>query len=360
METSINKYLCSYQYISDENFSNWTEYIFNDVLIETCKELPEYEKDKTFKWYIDDVDNFMEKFSKLSGSWNLGTSIGILIGDLAVGGENLIDRLLEIMAIKDIGDVLTDVLQEIYTVDFTKSIGTEKEIAEIERYVLTAKLLISTRIRGEYCWYSIITHDSGLLSLFNKESGKKAEAVYHSSIEILKNIQNELDKVIAVETVVIDQKFWDDFIKSNKYKDYITDFNQWSSLEYTIYDINQDNNYELLIEAKDDAPFYNTWLFALNRNQNIEIINECYGYGQFRYSSRYNAVIISSEIKPMLEANTLAFYELKDSKFILKFEIGNDIDQNYILENNEKKNITFEEKQEYLLDIVYFKWQILE
>ena len=199
METSMNKYLYSYQDISDENFNNWTEYIFNDVFIDTCKKLPEYENDETFKWYIDGADNFMEKFSELSGSWDLGASIGTLVGNLTVGGENLANRLLEIMAIKDIGEVLTGALEDIYVDDFTKAIGTEKEIEVVERYVMVSKILIGTRIRGEYCWYSIIAHDAGLLSLFNKENGKRAEEVYKSSVNVLKEIQEELNEVIEEE-----------------------------------------------------------------------------------------------------------------------------------------------------------------
>ena len=358
METSMNKYLYSYQDISDENFNNWTEYIFNDVFIDTCKKLPEYENDETFKWYIDGADNFMEKFSELSGSWDLGASIGTLVGNLTVGGENLANRLLEIMAIKDIGEVLTGALEDIYVDDFTKAIGTEKEIEVVERYVMVSKILIGTRIRGEYCWYSIIAHDAGLLSLFNKENGKRAEEVYKSSVNVLKEIQEELNEIIEQEKiVVINQAFWEDFIKSSKYMDYITDGELWHSLEYIVYDINQDKSYELLIEATDDEPFYNTWLFIVDKNQNIELIYECYGYGQFRYSPTYNAILISPETKPMLDASYSPFYELKNNKFVLKFGVGNDFDQNYIFENNKKKSITIEEKEQYFADVIYFQWK---
>lgn len=54
-------------------------------------------------------------------------------------------------------------------------------------------------------------------------------------------------------------EIWKEFLQSGSYQEY-TD--EWTELEYTIYDINQDGKEELLIESAQDLPFFNTWVFV--------------------------------------------------------------------------------------------------
>lgn len=188
----------TYTQITTENFEEWGEEFFSDVFFETCKLTEEYETDDTMKWFVDSGQNVVEKLESLNGSWELGKMIGILVGNLAVGGENLADRLLETMAVKEIGEILSENLQDILVEDFQDIVGTEKETNFVQKYVTISQFLVDCRVRGEYCWYSIISNDAGLLSWFNKKTGESAEEIYNSLVEIMQETQNELKKIIQV------------------------------------------------------------------------------------------------------------------------------------------------------------------
>ena len=46
-------------------------------------------------------------------------------------------------------------------------------------------------MRGEYCMYSIVANDAGLLSWFNKKSAEEAEQWYYDSCELLQSTQKK-------------------------------------------------------------------------------------------------------------------------------------------------------------------------
>ena len=194
----------TYLDVTNENYERWGEEFFSDVFFSACKLTDEYENDSELRWFVNSGQNIAEKLEGLSDSWELGKMIGTLVGNLAVGGENLADRLMETMAIKDISEILSDNLQDMIIEQFHEIVGTEKEVDFVSKYVTISQFLIDCRIRGEYCWYSIISNDAGLLSWFNKETGKNANEVYTSLVNLMGKIQGELEKVLEKPSTIFE------------------------------------------------------------------------------------------------------------------------------------------------------------
>ena len=199
MKKALEIKLETYQDISKENFENYEEFFFSDIFFDAVKETPQYADDETLKYFVDTGDDLFSKLGTLGSAWDLGKMVGTLVGNVAVGGENLINRVLEMMALYDISLILQDETLSAGT-EFLSSLGTEKEEALVNEYVTYSQYLIDCRIRGEYCLYSIVAKDSGLLSWFNKESAEEAWDWYEEKTEKILTIQNQLVEIITAET----------------------------------------------------------------------------------------------------------------------------------------------------------------
>lgn len=183
--------LDSYADVSEENFKNYEEFFFSDIFFEALKNVPEYEKDESLKFFVDTGDSIISKIGTLGSAWNLGAAIGTLVGDVVVGGENLINRVLEMMALHDISVILqTQVLDSGYA--FWSNVGNDNEKNLVNDYISWSNYLIGCRLRGEYCLYSIVAKDAGLLSWFDKESAEEAKAWYDNKTEKILKIQENL------------------------------------------------------------------------------------------------------------------------------------------------------------------------
>ena len=196
LKTIIEIKLDTYKDVSDKNFKNYEELLFSDAFFSSVKNLPGYEKDDSFKFFVDAGKDVLDKAGTLKDAWDLGTMIGTLVGDVVVGGENLINRVLEMMAIYDISEILQDKLLSMNG-EFFNNIGTDREKETVNSYVALSNFLIGCRIRGEYCLYSIIANDAGLLSWFNKESAEEAKEWYEMKTGEILKIQNDLIDVIT-------------------------------------------------------------------------------------------------------------------------------------------------------------------
>lgn len=190
--------LDTYGEISDENFENYGKLFFYDIFWKVVKQTKEYETDTTLKEFVDCGEDFVSKAGILKSSWELGLGIGKLVGNVAVGGEDLINRALEIFAIYDISSVLQLEVGEL-AVEFFEEVGTEKESEICNQYVTLAQYLIGCRIRGEYCIYSIVANDAGLLSWFNKKSAEEAKLWYDDKVDKITSIQSLLAEVTMGE-----------------------------------------------------------------------------------------------------------------------------------------------------------------
>lgn len=188
----------AYGNVTAENFNNYTQFFFDDIFFDAVKSSDEYNTDEAFSFFVNSGEELYERLNILKDSWELGKDIGKLIGN-TVGAENLINRTLEIEALYDISIILqTKVLDT--TTDFLNHSVDSDADKYIDEYVTYANFLIGCRIRGEYCTYTILTEDSGLLALLSdKTNAQNWYDEQSSTIMILKDRINSI-KTSTVST----------------------------------------------------------------------------------------------------------------------------------------------------------------
>lgn len=199
MSTAMKIKLDTYVEISNENFENYSEFFFEDVFFKTLKNTQEYATDDAFAFFVDGGSSIVEKFNVLNASWELGKQIGTLIGNIAVGGEDLINRVREIKVATDIRRALSlSMINQVtqFTKDYSSNEAQDKLYEEVKRYVGLSEYMINCDMRGEYCMYSIVANDAGLLSWFNKKSAEEAEQWYYDSCELLESTQKKYFETI--------------------------------------------------------------------------------------------------------------------------------------------------------------------
>ena len=134
MSKAMKIKLDTYSEISTENFENYKEFFFTDVFFEVAKQTAEYESDETLSFFVDSGDSIVSSMDVLGDSWELGTMIGTLVGNVVAGGENLINRVLEMMAIYDVSIILQDYLIDTQD-NFLSNIGNEEEESYLNKYM---------------------------------------------------------------------------------------------------------------------------------------------------------------------------------------------------------------------------------
>lgn len=199
MSKAMKIKLDTYSDISNKNFQNYEAFFFSDVFFEVVKQTAEYEADEALSFFVDSGDSIVSSVDVLGDSWELGTMIGTLVGNVVAGGENLINRVLEMMAIYDVSVILQKSLIDTQN-NFLSNIGNEEEESYFNKYMSFSQYLIGCRIRGEYCLYSIVANDAGLLNWFNKESAEEAKEWYDNKAEKIINIQNNLLSIEGTST----------------------------------------------------------------------------------------------------------------------------------------------------------------
>ena len=166
-----------------------------------------------------------------------------------------------------------------------------------------------------------------------------------------------------------DKQILSEFISGGNYKRYT---NGYSNLSYAIADLNADSVPELLIESKTEASgFYVTWVFTLDKNKNVvpvkvedsELVLEeyaSYGYGQFGYSQKYKAVIVSTTFRSNSNLGDIPFYKLQGTSLKHSFNIvwdKWDNPSNYRYDSNgNKTEITKSEIEVYKQELIDFSW----
>ncbi|MBR2834870.1 MAG: hypothetical protein IKE43_04040 [Coriobacteriales bacterium] len=173
----------------------YTETLFDDALIPFLKQSNNYRDGGSFTKFVDRFDYVLTRFNLLQDSWDLGTKIGTLIGDVAVGGEDLILRLRQLCAIYDVSAVLVDKLA-LLEGTFEVFRGTVGVWDSMDEYVHIAEFLVACRLRGEYSIYSIVAEDAGLLSLINSSNAEEARQWYGRVSKKLSSYQNALPPIL--------------------------------------------------------------------------------------------------------------------------------------------------------------------
>ncbi len=192
----------TYNNVSDTNYYNYQELFFDDIFFDGLRQIPDYETDPSFQFMVDTGDDLISKASYLGTSWELGKMIGTFVGDVTVGAEDLINRVLEMMAIYDISrclqDKIYDLEMEFLETELLSEGKKRSNCTVVESYILHEQFLIGCRIRGEYCIYSIVANDAKLLSWANKKSATEAKEVYEKTAAILSGINNKLNNIKTI------------------------------------------------------------------------------------------------------------------------------------------------------------------
>ncbi len=199
MERALEIKLETYSEIGNKNFQNYGQFFFNEILFDALKMSELYEIDARFAGFTDMVGDFVSKVDTLNNSWEIGLLVGMLVGNAAVGGENLINRILEEMAVYDISVIIQRKLLDL-SMDTIQKAGNQKLTGqELDSYMAYSKYLMGCRVRGEYCLYRILAKDAGLLTMLRKKSAKEAEEYYEKRLEVIEAINEGLDGIKPIE-----------------------------------------------------------------------------------------------------------------------------------------------------------------
>lgn len=227
MKEALKIKLDTYKNVSEQNFKNYENFFFSNVFLSTIKQMPQYKTDAALKCLVDIGDGIQTKVATLEGAWNLGKAIGTIVGDVAVGGENLLDRVIEMMAIYDISVILQEKVIGLST-KLLQNLGENNEDSLVDDYVALSQYLIGCRICGEYCMYSIVAEDAGLLSWFNKKSREEAEIWYEDKVKKIGAIKESLEKILNQYPKEIKQSNDNVVLVGNFYEysngEYLSDF----------------------------------------------------------------------------------------------------------------------------------------
>lgn len=176
-----------------ENIDNYSNYIFSDEFIVSAKSIEELDNNEFIKFLFDNAEKYLSLIAgEYVASWNLGKLIGKTIGNLVIGGENLIKRVIEIEALSDIEEVISKKVFE-----QQEELLSNQNIENLENYVHDCELLIGIHIRGEYSFKSIIMNDAGLVSCINNVIGNnKAQNLFEQTTERLVKISDNLNLLL--------------------------------------------------------------------------------------------------------------------------------------------------------------------
>lgn len=194
LQNALNIKLGTYLDISDQNFGNYTEFFFNDVLFKAAKQTETYKKDNTFRTFIDAGDNFRNSGMVLFDSFKTGLDIGKLIGNITVGSDNMKIRLMEMEALYDISVILQTKILDVYPL-FVQAYYDNASNPYTDELINDCNMLVACRHRGEYCLLNLLVNDSGLLSWFNQGKNQEINEWYESTVSVLSNIKADIPNI---------------------------------------------------------------------------------------------------------------------------------------------------------------------
>lgn len=279
MSEAIEIKLNSYIEVSNENFENYSEFFFSDVFFTVLKQTPEYSTNENVKFFVDCGDKILSIAGTLKGSWDLGKLIGKLVGNVVAGGENMINRLLEMMALRDISVILQEKVIDLSN-EFIKDYGTEAEEKIINDYILYSQYLIGCRIRGEYCLYSTVAKDAGLLSWFNKKDAEEAKEWYEDKAKKILGIQDNLLKIYKLSELDFNNNQLDIVNTEDSLKNILLENVSEPILNFIYNDYDDDGSFEAIAFCGEydefDGSYFGT-LYLVSSN-GVKVIREKDGY----------------------------------------------------------------------------------
>ena len=144
------------------------------------------------------------------------------------------------------------------------------------------------------------------------------------------------------------------YVASRAFREYISDTEYAEeNLEYMITDLNGDETEELLIQSTVDAPFYTTWTFVLDKGS-VCLVSENYGYGQIRYSQKWNMVLLPAETSPEINLSSVVFCTLSSEGYTYEFKILTNESGSYYIDDQEEYLLSSNENNEYFNNMVNY------
>lgn len=198
MRNSMRKMLLvklgAYAETEKENLENYTEFFYDKYFFNLARKSSYYTSDEAFKFGIDAGEKIFENEMILLDAWDLGVNIGKLAGNILVGGENLIKRVIEMEALYDISLILQEnILTENnqFVIDYNQQKLHAKDVQKLEEML---RFLLATRQRGEYCIWNVVVKDGGMLSYFAYKSKEQANQWYQSQVNILSDLKDSIPR----------------------------------------------------------------------------------------------------------------------------------------------------------------------
>lgn len=198
MRNSMRKMLLvklgAYAETEKENLENYTEFFYDKYFFNLARKSSYYTSDEAFKFGIDAGEKIFENEMILLDAWDLGVNIGKLAGNILVGGENLIKRVIEMEALYDISLILQEnILTENnqFVIDYNQQKLHAKDVQNLEEML---RFLLATRQRGEYCIWNVVVKDGGMLSYFGYKSKEQANQWYQSQVNILSDLKDSIPR----------------------------------------------------------------------------------------------------------------------------------------------------------------------
>lgn len=224
---------------------NYGCFFMSDIAVDLLKESPDYLNDSCFHELVDRGGKVCEVLDEGGAALDLGFIIGKTIGNLVVGGENLITRVNELRALDEISHCLSSEATMLRS-NTMAALDEEK----VDDVIFLNQMLINCRIRGEYSVYSILASDAGLLSWAGVKTKEKALDAYNRQTTVLSNIEKRLTEISYKDSKVRKKSEGSDNQDEiiEQYKTFIQSQNTGNDYQnYIIYDIDKDGYPELLI-----------------------------------------------------------------------------------------------------------------
>lgn len=132
-------------------------------IIEKAKLSPNFNKEGGYKKLVTAFEQSEQAVGVVVDLTLLARDFMTNVSNLVNGGANLLNRFLEILAIKEISTQLQFEILEMESEYFDGG----KDYNFILDYLDMAQLLTSSHIRGEYCFYSMLAPDDSLRAIIN-------------------------------------------------------------------------------------------------------------------------------------------------------------------------------------------------
>lgn len=179
-----------YTDVTDENFQNFSETFMSDIFIETIKQTNDYANDECLQTITGVGEKILDIDELYKSVEDLMFITAKTVGNITVGGENLINRAFEIEALSDIEEIVSKMIFE-----QQNELLENQSLENLEKYVYNCKILSCIHIRGEYC-VSNISKDAGAWAKLGFTNIKEDEEWYKSRAERILSHYNNLDVLL--------------------------------------------------------------------------------------------------------------------------------------------------------------------